>query len=170
MGQPVPTSNDQQSILQRASTPVARKCIFVVDDDPGVRESLVSVLTGEGYTAVPAGGGLQALALAVHDPPDLVLLDLNLPGQDGWDTFERLTTENPLLPIIVITGRPNQQTIALAAGVGALLEKPLDIPRLLRTVADLLAEPGQCRVARLTGRRAPLDYPGQSAQFRSINE
>lgn len=127
---------------------VSRKCILVVDDDPGVRDSLLAVLRSEGYLTLSAAGGPQALALAATKPPDLVLLDLNLPEQDGWDTFERLTSENPLLPVIVITGMPNQLFTACNAGVGALLEKPLDIPILLKTVKTLLAEPGEVRLGR----------------------
>ena len=90
--------------------------------------------------------------------PDLVLLDLNLPLQDGWDTLERLTTENPLLPVIIITARPNQIFPALAAGAGALMEKPLDLPKLLRTIRDLLAEPAASQSARMAGKAAEFHY------------
>ena len=77
--------------------------ILLVDDDPGVRRMLSRVLEEEGYAVVPAANGIEALELATTRMPDLVLLDLNLPLQDGWDTLERLTTENPLLPVIIIT-------------------------------------------------------------------
>lgn len=141
-----------------AVTQSAPKRILVVDDDPGVRESLLALLGGEGYQALPAAGGLQALALAACNPPDLVLLDLNLPGQNGWDTFELLTSKNPLLAVIVVTARPNQLFTACNAGVGALMEKPLDIPFLLRTIKTLLEEPAEERLARMAGRRAPFHY------------
>ena len=81
-----------------------------------------------------------------------------MPVKSGWDTFERLTASNPLLPIIIITARSNQLFTALGAGVGALLEKPLDIPMLLRTVDELLAESAEARLARLTGRQAVFFY------------
>ena len=89
---------------------------------------------------------------------DLVLLDLNMPGKSGWDTFERLTTENPLLAIIIITARPNQLFTAVGAGVGALLEKPLDFPKLLETVTRLLAEPEESRLERIAGKPAEFHY------------
>jgi DNA-binding response OmpR family regulator len=81
---------------------------------------------------------------------------LNLPGKSGWDTFERLTAENPLLAVIIITARSNQLFTALGAGVGALLEKPLDFPKLLQTIRRLLAEPAEARLARMAGN--PADF------------
>jgi len=56
-----------------------------------------------------------------------------MPVKNGWDTFEQLTREHPLIPVIIATARPNQLFTAINAGVGALLEKPMDIPMLLRT-------------------------------------
>ncbi len=132
--------------------------ILLVDDDPGVRRMLSRVLEEEGYAVVPAANGIEALELATTRMPDLVLLDLNLPLQDGWDTLERLTTENPLLPVIIITARPNQIFPALAAGAGALMEKPLDLPKLLRTIRDLLAEPAASQSARMAGKAAEFHY------------
>jgi two-component system response regulator HydG len=132
--------------------------ILLVDDDPGVRRMLLRVLEEEGYAVVPAANGIEALELAASRMPDLVLLDLNLPLQNGWDTFERLTTENPLLPVIIITARPNQIFPALAAGAGALMEKPLDLPKLLRTIRDLLAEPAASQLARMAGKAAEFHY------------
>ncbi len=148
------------------SVPTTRKCILVVDDDPGVRESLLAVLREEGYRVLAAAGGATALALAVSASPDLVLLDLNMPDQSGWDTFERLSGEKPLLPVIVITARPNQLFTACNAGVGALLEKPLDIPILLKTIKTLLEEPADVRLARMAGHNAPFHYLPQGGQYR----
>ena len=86
------------------------------------------------------------------------MLDLNLPVKSGWDTFEQVTREHPILPIIIITARPNQLFTALGAGVGALLEKPLDIPHLLMTIRRLLTESSQARLRRLIGQEAPFHY------------
>lgn len=135
-----------------ADSPRLGKCVLLVDDDPTVRDSLNDVLVSEGYLVIPAENGQQALELAASSSVDLVLLDLNMPVKNGWDTFERLTAENPLTPILIITARPNQLFTALSAGVGALLEKPVDIPTLLRTMNDLLAEPPEQRLARMGGQ------------------
>ena len=81
-----------------------------------------------------------------------------MPIKGGWETFERLTTIHPLLPIIVITARPEQYPLAVAAGVGALMEKPLDLPLLLHTMEELLNEPIEQRLSRLTGKRPITRY------------
>jgi len=139
-----------------AAKPQAR--ILLVDDDASVREMLMRVLVGEGYLVLPAANGLEGLKIAAGTHIDLVLLDLNMPGQSGWDTFERLTAENPLVPVIIITARSNQLFTALASGVGALLEKPLDFPSLLQAIVHLLAESEEQRLARMAGKPAEFHY------------
>ena len=134
------------------------KRILLVDDDPTVRDSLNDVLVAEGYFVVPAENGQQALDLANESPVDLVLLDLNMPVKNGWDTFEHLTHEHPLIPIIIATARPNQLFTALGSGAGALVEKPMDIPTLLRTMEKLLAESAEQRLARLVGQNPEFHY------------
>jgi len=136
----------------------SKKRIMIVDDDPSVREMLGRVLAGEGYSVTSAADGVQACERAAAARVDLVLLDLNLPGESGWDTFERLTEENPLLSVIIITARSNQLFTALGAGAGALLEKPLDFPQLLQTIRKLLAESPDIRLARLAGQGLEFHY------------
>lgn len=132
--------------------------ILVVDDDPAVRYMLCRLLDEENYKVVAAASGVEALRTANRSLPHLVLLDLNLPGKNGWDTFEEMSREIPMTPVIIITARSNQLFPALASGVGALMEKPLDLPRLLHTIAELLAEPAHTRLARIAGRRAQFRY------------
>jgi DNA-binding response OmpR family regulator len=135
-----------------------QKTILLVDDDPSVREMVGRVLVDEGYLVLSAANGPEALRIAATADIDLVLLDLNMPGQGGWDTFERLTAGNPLLAVIVITARSQQLFTAVNAGVGALLEKPLNFTKLLETMRDLLAESAEVRLARLAGRQADFHY------------
>jgi CheY-like chemotaxis protein len=135
-----------------------KKTILLVDDDPAVRESITQVLSEEEYLVLPAANGKEAVQTAAAGKVDLVLLDLSLPEMSGWDAFELLTSENPLIPVIIITARPNQLFSALAAGVGALMEKPLDFPNLLETIRDLLAETPETRLARIAGRPAKFHY------------
>ena len=136
----------------------AGKRVLLVDDDPTVRDSLNDVLLAEGYLILPAEDGQQALDLANKSAVDLVLLDLNMPVKNGWDTFEQLTREHPFTPIIIVTARPNQLFTAVGSGVGALLEKPMDIPTLLRTMENLLAESAEQRLARLAGKNSEFTY------------
>jgi DNA-binding response OmpR family regulator len=145
-------------LTRAAPPPAGSKRILLADDDTSVRSSLQEMLTGEGYTVIPARDGQEALELIASTSVDLVLLDLNMPRKNGWDTFERLSVEHPLVPILIITARANQLFTALGAGVGALLEKPLNIPVLLDTMARLLAEPAGTRLARLAGHEALLRY------------
>ncbi|MHB8522869.1 MAG: response regulator [Limisphaerales bacterium] len=151
-------SDDQQfreMLLKRFTTPYSclgyEKRILVVDDDGQIRESLRKVLQAEDYEVVLAADGQEGIGKFASEPIDLLLLDLNLPAKSGWDIFERLSFMSPLLPIIIITGRHNQYEMAKAAGVGALMEKPLDVPLLLQTITELLAEPAETRLERLAG-------------------
>jgi CheY-like chemotaxis protein len=143
---------------QSGNVKPAENRILVVDDDSAVREMLARVLIGEGYEVCAAADGTAALEIAAVTRIDLVLLDLNMPGKSGWDTFERLTAENPLLPVIIVTARANQLLTAIGAGVGALLEKPLHFPKLLQTIEQLLAEPAESRLARMAGIPADFHY------------
>jgi len=132
--------------------------ILVVDDDPSVLEMLTRVLIGEDYLALPAASGPDALKIADATQIDLVLLDLNMPGQSGWETFETLTARRPLVPVIIIAARSTQLLAALTSGAGALLEKPLDFPKLLQTINNLLTEPAESRLARKAGKSAEFHY------------
>jgi CheY-like chemotaxis protein len=114
------------------------KRILVVDDDAGVREMLVRVLNDDGFPAIAAADGQEALKLVLSGRFDLVLLDLGMPVKDGWATLASLTHRYPDLAIIVITARSNQRAAAEAGGAAALFEKPLDFPELLQTVGRLL--------------------------------
>ena len=128
-----------------------KKRVLIVDDDVSVRKSIGSVLQGAGYEVMQAGDGDEALAQFDAKQIDLMLLDLGLPRKSGWDTFEVFTGKNPTLPIIIITGKAWQTETARAAGVGALMEKPLDVGRLLQTMEELLNEPEEARLRRLVG-------------------
>jgi DNA-binding response OmpR family regulator len=160
-GQPTPLRERAAHHSPGSSRPGKR--ILLVDDDPTVRDSLNNVLVGEGYCVLPAENGQRALDLANKSSVDLVLLYLNMPVKNGWETFEQLTREHPLIPIIIVTARPNQLFTALSAGAGALLEKPMDIPTLLRTMEKLLAESTEQRLARLAGKETEFHYKSATA-------
>jgi DNA-binding response OmpR family regulator len=128
-----------------------KKKVLIVDDDVAVREALEKLLLGTGYEVVLAADGQAALDLVGQHPIDLLLLDLGLPLVSGWDAFESITREHPLMPIIIITGQVNKRDAAMAAGVGALMEKPLDVSLLLETIRQLLSESQRKRLRRLCG-------------------
>jgi CheY-like chemotaxis protein len=132
--------------------------IMLIDDDPAIRQLLTRLLTEEGYTVLSASNGVEAIELVNNAQFDLVLLDLNMPVMDGWETFEKITSKNPLLPFVIITARPNQLFPAVASGTGALMEKPLDLPKLISTIRTLLKEPPKVQLARMTGQPAEFFY------------
>jgi len=144
-----------------------KKKVLVVDDDLQIRDSLRKVLQAEDYEVVLAADGQEAIDKCNSERIDLLLLDLNLPASSGWDTFETITSLNPLLPIIIITGRPNQHEVATWAGVGAVMEKPLDVPKLLRIIAELTAEPAETRLKRLVGLHGDTRYVPRYSPLRS---
>ncbi len=111
--------------------------ILVVDDDNAIRDGLEGVLVREGYEVATASNGVQALAVLRRTPCDLALLDMNMPLLNGWGTISELRRLNRWLPIIIITARPDQGTLAREAGV-ELMEKPLDLPGLFRRIGELL--------------------------------
>lgn len=145
------------ALRPKAAKPAKGK-ILLVDDDPAIRHILHRLLDEEDYFVLTAANGIEALEVDKAASFDLVLLDLNMPIKDGWETFKQLSARHPLLPIILITARPNQFFPALASGVGALLEKPLDFVKLFHTIRDLLEEPAEARLARYRGRPSMFSY------------
>jgi len=124
--------------------------ILLADDDGAVRHALAGVLESEGFDVLMAESGREAVREFMAEPPDLVLLDVGMPGKNGWETLELMERFQPFVPVIMITARPNQYDRAVLSGVDALMEKPLDIPLLVETVRRLLQEPESARVARLS--------------------
>jgi CheY-like chemotaxis protein len=125
-----------------------KKCVLVVDDDESIRESLCKVLHTEGYQVVAAANGAEAVEVFCREKPqiDLLLIDLNMPLKNGWATLDRLLEVSPFLPILIVTGQPNQYEMAESAGVCALVEKPIDVPSLLRLIRRLLGESATVRI------------------------
>ena len=137
--------------------------VLLVDDEPRICAALAGPLVTEGFEVVMAESGDEAIRMFPDGRFDIVLLDLRMPGRSGWEILAQFTWTRPLLPVIVITALPGQTPAALAAGVGALLEKPLDIPILLETMRQLLVEPMETRLARIARRVPQLDphHPGK---------
>lgn len=144
-GEPLPATASQAK-----ATKAIHNRILIADDDALVRGSLAAVLESEGFVVDEAENGIEAVTRAVEHAPDLVLLDLNMPRRDGWTTFTKLDHVRPLVPVIVITARPNQYKEAVRLGVDAFMEKPLNIPILLRAIRYLTSEDENRHVRRIT--------------------
>ena len=133
----------------KAGPPSSKKTILIADDEINIRESLAVVLREEDYAVRLAENGREAVREFLDGPPDLILLDLNMPDTDGWKAFDVIARLAPDMPVIVITARPGQARRAAEAGIDMLLEKPLDIPVLLETIRNLLASPETSSFARV---------------------
>ena len=124
-----------------ASAPVVlqKPRILLADDSPEIRESLGKLLRTSGYHVTLAAHGRHVLDQALNEDFDLLLLDLNMPEIDGWDALDHLATLKPTLPVIIITAQPDQHDWARAEGARALMEKPLDLPLLLKTIQEIMS-------------------------------
>ena len=127
-----------------------RKTILLADDDPSIRTMVGRILEAEGYEVWLARTGREAASKFMEGPPDLVLLDLSMPDKEGWEAWHLMNSLEPLVPVIIITARPHQYEEAVRMKIDALMEKPLDLPLLLQTMEELLAEPDGQRVARVS--------------------
>ncbi len=113
----------------------------MVEDDRPTLTLLEKILTGAGYRVTGVLDGIAALKVARSDPPDLVLLDLIIPGVDGYGVCALLKRDSNFhAPVVVLTGRTNDKDVkaAFAAGADAVLPKPLNRTALLAKVAELL--------------------------------
>ena len=119
----------------------ARPTILVVDDEDAVRHTVRRILEGEGYDVTTAAGGREALALLRLTPPDLVLLDLKMPGMDGAMTLGEMRREVSTLPVVILTGYPESDLMsaALKFAPAAAVSKPFEREEIVGAVRGLVA-------------------------------
>ena len=117
------------------------KTILVVDDETSILQSLEGILSDEGFEVASAESGLEALEKIEEMMPDLVLLDIWMPGLDGIETLEKIKTHHPALQVIMMSGHGNIETAVKATKVGAYdyIEKPLSLEKLLLSINNALA-------------------------------
>ena len=110
--------------------------ILVVEDDEGIREGLRDALESEGYVVLAAADGDEGLRLGLRDDPDLILLDLMLPGLDGFEVLERLRRDHVATPVLVVTARglEDDRVRGLDLGADDYVVKPFALDELLARV------------------------------------
>ncbi len=113
-----------------------KKKILVVDDQIGIRVLLQEVFSGEGYSTYQASNGRLALELVKNEKPDLVLLDMKIPGMDGLEILKHIKTLDKSIKVIMMTAYGELAMIREATDLGALMHftKPFDIEELLMAV------------------------------------
>jgi DNA-binding response OmpR family regulator len=128
------------------------KKILIVDDDPDVRQGINIRLRANHYDTFFAADALSSVVEARKHEPDLIILDLGLPGGDGFVVMERLKLIPSLavIPIIVVSARDvrTNQERALKAGAKAFLQKPVDNAELLAVIRQALGETEPLETAR----------------------
>jgi two-component system nitrogen regulation response regulator NtrX len=119
---------------------MARARILVIDDEAAIRDSLRMTLEYEGYDFIGAATGQEGLSLAERDAPDLVLLDVKMPGMDGLEVLDRLRSMNETLPVVVVSGHGTISTAVEATKKGAIdfIEKPFASDRVLVSLRNAL--------------------------------
>src|SRR5262245_9924003 len=125
--------------------------ILVIDDDRQIRRLLHTSLARDGHDVIEAEDGVSGLAAFAATPADLVVVDLFMPGQNGWDTIRRLQDHSPGVPFLVISGsapleglkRGSPGTLASLHGLAPfrVLRKPLSLETLRSAVAEVCGAP-----------------------------
>jgi two-component system, OmpR family, response regulator ResD len=132
-------ANVARKLVAAEDGAAARRRILVVDDEGSIREVLVQYLEAEGFAAMAAPDGATALRLAATCPPDLVILDLMLPGIDGMEVCRRLRAESTI-PILMLTARTEEEDKLAGFGIGAddYVTKPFSPREVVVRVQALL--------------------------------
>jgi CheY-like chemotaxis protein len=114
--------------------------ILVVDDEPLVRDLLVQFLSLRGYRALGVKDGPEALSMVEQSPPDLILLDLFMPGMEGVEVLRQLRQREYAGGVIIITGSHDEERLdeAWAVGPQEVIVKPIDLEQLLISIQLVL--------------------------------
>ena len=148
--------------------PLASRRILVVDDQASIRDILRTALTEAGAAVLEADGGAAGLELAANERPELILLDIAMPGMNGWQVLERLraTPETAQIPVVLETSSGDFPSYEQARrnGVAAFISKPFRLADVVETCRRIL---GGARP--LMGREAH-EAPPSSVQVRDLND
>jgi two-component system nitrogen regulation response regulator NtrX len=148
------------------------KTVLIIDDEIAIRETLEQILSYEGYDVKKAGSGEEGLAVVASSAPDVILLDVKMPGMDGFEVLDRLAAGGHTMPVIVVSGHGNIETAVEAVRKGAydFLEKPLDRSRLLVTLTNCLDHQEVLADNRILQEIAVASHPlvGESSGMKTV--
>jgi two-component system nitrogen regulation response regulator NtrX len=148
--------------------------ILVIDDEGAIRDSLRMILEYEDYQFVGAATGQEGLAVVQRERPDLVLLDIKMPGMDGLEVLRKLHALDETLPIVMISGHGTTATAVEAIRSGALdfLDKPLSSERVIVTLQNALKQSelrSENRELKLA-MESKYEIVGQSPSLKKVLE
>ncbi len=114
--------------------------VLIVDDEESIRNSLGGALMDEGFSVLKAEDGLTALQILKQEVPEVVLLDIWMPGIDGIETLRRIKTRHSEIQVVMISGHGNIETAVKATKLGAFdfIEKPLSLDKVILTISHAL--------------------------------
>ncbi|MCZ8514593.1 response regulator [Paenibacillus filicis] len=126
-----------------------KKKLLIVDDQNGIRILLMEVFSSEGYETYQASNGKLALEIVRNVSPDLVLLDMKIPGMDGLDILKHIKSIDPSIKVIMMTAYGELDMIKEATDLGAIMHftKPFDIDELRAAVNQQLRSPNNSSYA-----------------------
>jgi two-component system nitrogen regulation response regulator NtrX len=148
--------------------------ILLIDDDAGIRESMRMPLEYEGYEYLAAGTAEEGIALVQRESPDIVFLDIKMPGMDGMDALSRIKAIDEGVPVVMISAHGTTQTAFEASRRGAIdfIEKPFGAERLLVTIKNQLDRSRLIDENKTLRRAAEVRHQmvGESAGLRQVSE
>lgn len=117
--------------------------LLIVDDQYGIRLLLHEIFKKEGYEVFQAANGFQAIDIVIKDCPDLVILDMKIPGMDGVEILKRIKEINKEIKVILMTAYGELDIIEEAKKLGALryFPKPFDIDEIKKVVREHTSQP-----------------------------
>lgn len=127
---------------------MSKRKVLIVDDQNGIRVLLMEVFNHEGYHTFQASNGKLALEIVKSEAPDLVLLDMKIPGMDGLEILKHIKQINPDIKVIMMTAYGELDMIKEATDLGALMHftKPFDIDELRLAVNNQLRPPNRMAI------------------------
>ncbi len=150
------------------------KTILVVDDEESICRSLAGILSDEGYRVLTVGSGEEALKVIEEELPDLVLLDIWLPGIDGIETLKVIKRDYPQMQVVIMSGHGTIETAVKATKLGAFdfLEKPLSLEKMVLVINHALDLVRLEEENRLLKQKFPQDYEltGESRLILELKE
>ena len=137
-----------------------KKIILIVDDEEPIRVSISGILQDEGYAVYAAASGEEAIVKVEELRPDLVLMDILMPGMDGLEALEVLHGKYPALPVVMISGHGSIEQAVKATKLGAydFLEKPLSMNTIVQMVRHVMDLSRLQQENRLLRQRIEKDY------------